>query len=82
MSDSGRQVGDCRHARTPEACVECLRARLRALEAAFVALATTNDFGDGLPCWCKSPVEAEKIGHGKRCTAARAALGAGPGGGT
>lgn len=38
MSDSGRQYGDCPHARRPDACVECLRAErdaaLRELDEA------------------------------------------------
>lgn len=31
MSDSGRQIGDCPHARTPEWCVDCLRQEVEAL---------------------------------------------------
>ncbi len=35
MSDSGRTLGDCRHVRDPEWCVDCLRARVRELEDAI-----------------------------------------------
>ncbi len=33
MSDSGRQIGDCPHARRRAFCVECLRAERNALQA-------------------------------------------------
>ncbi len=33
MSDSGRQIGDCPHARTPEACVDCLQEEVAKLQA-------------------------------------------------
>ena len=76
MSDSGRQIGNCRHARTPEACVECLRARLRAMEAALRGLveAVVIDSND--------PAKGISGYTGARLSDARAALGAGPGGGT
>ena len=38
MSDSGRQIGDCRHGRNPEWCIDCLRAerdRLAVENAAY-----------------------------------------------
>ncbi len=31
MSDSGRQMGDCRHARTPSFCVDCLQEQVAYL---------------------------------------------------
>lgn len=31
MSDSGRQIGDCRHGRTREYCADCLRAEVEML---------------------------------------------------
>ena len=33
MSDSGRQIGDCKHARTPEWCVYCLREEVERLKS-------------------------------------------------
>jgi hypothetical protein len=33
MSDGGRQIGNCKHARTRDACVDCLRAALAAVTA-------------------------------------------------
>ena len=32
MSDSGRQIGDCRHGKQPRWCVECLQDRVDFLE--------------------------------------------------
>ena len=33
MSDSGRQIGDCKHAKNPAWCVECLREAVVELTA-------------------------------------------------
>ena len=38
MSDSGRQIGDCPHGKTPRACVECLCRRVAELERTIAQL--------------------------------------------
>jgi len=44
MSDSGRQIGDCKHAKVPAWCVDCLRERLsRVTEEILAAVAKERE---------------------------------------
>ncbi len=40
MSDSGRSLGECKHARDPQWCFDCLQERIKKLEAELASWPT------------------------------------------
>lgn len=66
MSDSGRQIGECQHARTRDWCVDCLRednVRLRAVDAELVGAcrAVTEHLSTTFPPYPKGESPFDKV---------------------